>query len=120
MTSATTVAIRGLEQIGRMFRRTPAKWTRNVFARTKARKPCNGKDAYAFCSIGAIETMLPPRARHLAREALRAVIPQGKSKSAYMRSIPEWNDKQSRATTVANKFFKAAKHLKNTAHVGAV
>lgn len=116
---ATREAIKGLQRIGRLYLRNPLRWTRNTLARDKNSKscPCHSKNAFAFCAMGAIENFLPRRAQHLAREALRQVIPKSKDSSYddMPRGIADWNDKQSRASTVGNKFFKAAEHLRISA-----
>lgn len=106
-------AINGLRSIGQMFKRNPKRWTRNTMARDKNRKPCSvsSKGAFAFCAEGAMIHNIPASARDLARMSLEAILP---SQDGWLSGLVEWNDKQSRASTVGNKFLKAAKNLAAT------
>lgn len=109
-------AIDGLRSIGQMFKRNPKRWTRNTIARDKNRKPCgvSSKGAFAFCAEGAMIHNIPASARALARMSLEAILPSQDVMNGALSRVVKWNDKQSRASTVGNKFLKAAKNLAAT------
>lgn len=110
-------AIVALRRIGQTFIRNPKRWTRNSAARNKDGKAISPRNpaAVQFCSVGALEARVRNGSiNHIATEALRKVLPYRDEQGS--PSIVDWNDRQSRATTVGNKFLKAAKYLETNGH----
>ena len=110
---ATKKAVAALNRIGQAFIKNPGRWTRYAAARNKNGKAINSRSGHAvqFCAIGALcNGVRDSRVNHIATGALRYVLPAHYGKDG---SIVQWNDNQSRATTVGRKFLKAAKALAN-------